>query len=304
MYKLVLIRMIIKNILIGFDTRINIYGHKYAIILCRIVLLSTLLFYSTDCYSENKVQIIKVGAEKISFQNLIDDISNARIIFIGESHDNKLHHMTQLDIIKALHERKYPLAIGLEMFMEKDQKILDRWVTKDMNEREFIQAFYRNWGVGWGLYKDIFLYARDNSIPLIGLNVPKEITRKVGEHGFQSLSREEHAKLPPAVTCDVDERYMELLQKIFEIKEHDKRKFKNFCEAQILWDQAMAWYLYRYLLKDEKRIVVVLSGSIHAWKFGIPRQLKRFINSEQRIILLNGFTKMSTDYADYLIIYK
>ncbi len=238
---------------------------------------------------------------------MIRDISDGKVIYIGESHDNRLHHETQLDIIKTFYENGYPLAIGLEMFMNKDQKVLDKWIAKEIKVEDFIKAFYRNWGIGWGLYKDIFLYAREKGIPMIGLNVPREITRKVAEKGFQSLSREDRAKLPPNITCDIDKRYMDLLQRLFEIKARNDRTFRNFCEAQVLWDQAMAWYINQYLDENPKRKVIVLTGNIHAWKYGIPRQLQRFVDINQKVVLSEipaDIRSVSKEEADYIIIHR
>jgi uncharacterized iron-regulated protein len=157
------------------------------------------------------------------------------------------------------------------------------------------------------LYKDIFLYARDHNIPLIGLNVPREITKKVSENGFGSLTQRERKKLPPGVTCELDGRYKDFLRRLFHVKGKSDASFNNFCEAQVLWDQAMAFYLSRYVEKNPERVVAVLSGSVHAWKYGIPRQLQRYISLPYKVLLpdLPGdYSTLSRDDADYLIIYR
>ncbi len=263
---------------------------------------------STRCYAETeKKDILRVGYGWIDFSSMLIDISNVNVIYVGESHDNRSHHEVQFDIIRSLHEKGYSLAIGLEMFTNRDQVFLDRWVAGKIDEKDFIEAFYRNWGIGWGLYKDIFYYAKNKKIPLIGLNVPGEITKKVAENGFQSLNKMERAKLPPGVACDLDPVYMELLQKIFEIKRHGNRTFRNFCEAQVLWDQSMAWYLNQYILKNPDKKIIVLSGNIHAWKYGIPRQLKRFNDLTQKVILqgeVDEFRNITRNEVDYLIIHR
>ncbi len=273
-----------------------------------IFLFSHFSINSTQCYAEKeKEEVLKVGYSWIDFSSMIIDISNAKVIYVGERHDNWSHHKVQLDVIKSLHNKGYSLAIGLEMFTNIEQHYLDRWVVGEIDEKEFIKAFYKNWGIGWSLYKDIFYYAKNNQIPLIGLNVPREITKKVAENGFQSLSKMERAKLPPGVSCDLDPMYMELLQRIFEIKRHSNRNFRNFCEAQVLWDQSMAWYLNQYIQKNPDKKIIVLSGNIHAWKYGIPRQLKRFNDLSQKVILqgeFDEFKNITRNEVDYLVIHK
>ena len=56
----------------------------------------------------------------------------ARVIFAAEDHLNPLHHVMQLEMIKAvdaLDER--PFAIGLEMFYRQHQPALDAFVFED-----------------------------------------------------------------------------------------------------------------------------------------------------------------------------
>ena len=271
-----------------------------------IALLLFTLLATVSC-SEISRQVLKVGGSATTFNALVEEISDARVIFIGETHDSPDDHRTQLDIIQALHEKDLPIAVGLEMFTERDQVILDQWVAGKMTERDFIAAFYENWGGGWGLYRDIFHYARDHGIPLLGLNVPREVTRKVSTNGFGSLEKEERKKLPPGITCELDGRYKEFLRRMVQVKGKSDASFNNFCEAQVLWDQAMAFYLSRYLQNNPDRVVAVLSGAIHAWKYGIPRQLQRFISVPYKVILPDlpaDYSTLSRDDADYLVIHR
>ena len=268
--------------------------------------LFSFFFLTTTCQSNINSQIIKLGIGETTFPAMIKEISSARVIFLGENHTDINHHKNHLDIIKTLHEKGLPIAVGLEMFQKKDQKILDDWVSGRMKEKDFIPIFYENWGYGWGLYKDIFLYARNKKIPLIGLNVPREITRKVAQRGFKSLSREELSELPPGITCDLDQRYMDFIKRIFEHKGNNDDTFRNFCEAQVIWDQSMAWYLSQYLKANPDRLVTVLSGTVHAWIYGIPRQLQKFITVKYRVILPDipgDYSTITRDDADYMVIH-
>ncbi|MFH1704264.1 MAG: ChaN family lipoprotein [Nitrospirota bacterium] len=268
--------------------------------------LFPLFLLTVTCQSNINSQIIKLGTGGTTFPAMIKEISSARVIFLGENHTDINHHKNQLDIIKALHEKGLPVAVGLEMFPKKDQKILDDWVSSRIKEKDFIPIFYENWGYGWGLYKDIFLYARNKKIPLIGLNVPREITRKVAQRGFKSLSMEELSELPPGITCDLDQRYMDFIKRIFEYKENNDDTFRNFCEAQVIWDQSMAWYLSQYLKANPERLVTVLSGTVHAWKYGIPRQLQKFITVKYRVILPDipgDYRTITINDADYMVIH-
>jgi uncharacterized iron-regulated protein len=81
--------------------------------------------------------------------------------------------------------------VGLEMFRHIEQSVLDAWIAQELSEDEMRRAFARNWSQDWYLL-DIFLYCRDRSIPMVGLNVPRSITRKVARKGFEALTQEEN----------------------------------------------------------------------------------------------------------------
>jgi uncharacterized iron-regulated protein len=185
------------------------------------------------------------GKAEISLEQAAEKFPTPGIVYVGEFHDNAAHHAGQLAVIQSLDKRKRPLAVGLEMFQHIEQSILDAWVAKALSEEEMRRAFARNWSQDWHLYRDIFLYCRDRRIPMVSLNVPRSITRKVAQNGFASLTPEEIGKLPPIV-CRVDREYEDFLRRV--LGSHGSESgFRRFCEAQLVWDTAMAIYALAYL---------------------------------------------------------
>ena len=47
----------------------------------------------------------------------------------------------------------------------------------------------------------------------------------------------------------------------------------------------MAWYLAEYIKEHPGRKIIVLAGAIHTWKYGIPKQMRRFNSSELKVIV-------------------
>lgn len=240
----------------------------------------------------------------LTFSEALSDLRSARIILIGESHDNKKHHDIQLEVIRRLHDAGVKVSIGLEMFRRDDQKVLDRWSGGLVEETELIKAYTDNWNAPWLLYADIFHYARNKRLPMVGLNVPREITRQVAEGGFSSLSEEQRKQLPP-VSCAIDEEYKRFIMRALDMHGHHRMDFTNFCEAQMLWDTAMAWHAVETLKAHPDRLLLILAGSGHAWKPGIPRHIASFSDFKVRVILpeIEGKTDAATvteQDADYL----
>src|SRR4051794_32531468 len=52
--------------------------------------------------------------------------ADARIVYVGEAHDNQAAHRLELEVLKSLSER-YPggTALGMEMFARSQQPVLD-----------------------------------------------------------------------------------------------------------------------------------------------------------------------------------
>ncbi|WP_236021828.1 ChaN family lipoprotein [Geomesophilobacter sediminis] len=218
----------------------------------------------------------------------MSDAEHAGVIVVGETHDKKLHHQLQLEVIRDLKEKKKPIAIGLEMFQTASQKQLDEWVAGKMTEEEFLRVYARNWSVDWQLYRDIFRFARDNRIPMIALNIPMELVSKVAHQGFSSLSATDKKDLPPEVSCDLNTSYTEFLKRTYtDIASHamSERFFIYFCEAQSLRNNGMAYNVSRYLQSHPDTSVVVLTGILHAVKTGIPQRLSQYRDVTCRVIL-------------------
>lgn len=251
-----------------------------------IIILSLLaLIFFLRGHASTVERIHRVSDGKIlSLSELTKDLIESRLVFVGEIHTYQRHHHMQLQTIRALKEAGAPVAIGLEMFRRDNQAHLDRWIAGELSKREFEKIYYKNWNYPWPLYRDIFLYARKYKIPMVGLNVPPEVTRQVAREGFASLSPKQRGDLP-MVTCRVDPEYMAFVRRSLGMHGHGGMEFTKFCEAQLVWDTAMAWSLLRYLEKNPDTTVVVVAGSGHSWKLGIPAQIQSRSELPFRVIL-------------------
>ncbi len=239
----------------------------------------------------------------IGFEDLLNDLAGKRVLFFGEYHDHLGHHNAQLELIRGLHDKGIKVAVGLEMFRRSNQYALDRWVDGQVSEEEFLPIFHANWKM-WQGYSDIFRYARNEKIRMIGLNIPREITGQVARSGVESLTGKDLEVLG-GVSCEVSEQYQEYIRKAMGNHAENGTSFKNFCEAQMVWDISMARNLSDFLAENPDTTVVVLAGAVHAWKHGIPTQLRQFTNAPAQVILPEMFGRVdrttenaaATDYV-------
>jgi uncharacterized iron-regulated protein len=239
-------------------------------------------------------------------EQVLETLATAGIILVGEHHTNPAHHAAQLALIRAVHEAGREIAIGMEMFRHDRQETLDRWVQGGSGEAELKSLYRQDWNFPWELYRPIFEYARDNRIPITGLNVPREITRQVARHGFESLSLEQK-ELLGNVTCDITPAYRDFVARAHGAHGHGGLEFESFCEAQMVWDTAMATHAVRFVTQHPGRILIILAGSGHARHPGIPTQLRRLSEIPLWVVLpetpqIFEPSTISAQEADFLLL--
>jgi uncharacterized iron-regulated protein len=257
---------------------------KIVAILC----FAALLLSAAGCWAGQNMDsplMYDLNREKeLPMSQALEDLKKNQIVLVGELHTNEQHHRAQLAVIRALKEAGLRLAIGLEMFRHDSQSALDQWISGEIEEQQFEKIYYDNWNFPWTAYRKIFEYARKHHIPMIGLNVPWEITRQVSRSGFKSLSPQQKGKIAE-VSCIVDQQYMDYIRKAFGGHSHGQLNFTYFCEAQLLWDSAMAVYSQAYLEMNPNTIMIILTGIGHAQKGAVPRQIRERSNLSSVVIL-------------------
>lgn len=248
-------------------------------------------------------EITAVELPRLTTAALIVEKAGAKdIVYVGEHHDRFDHHRVQYQVIRSLYKKNKKLAIGMEMFQKPFQKALDDYISGTIDEKTFLKKteYFKRWVFDYNLYREILLFARENRIPVIALNIQKEIVTKVSKDGLQALSREDMKDLPEDMDlADLD--YRERLRTVFE--KHagsESRNFDFFYQSQVLWDESMAHNLSDFMTKNPGYQVVVLAGSGHmAFGSGIPRRAHR-INGKDYAVILNS-DDIETDVADYIL---
>jgi len=237
-------------------------------------------------------------------EHIVPKLAEKRVVFVGESHDRYDHHLNQLAIIRQLHARNPNLVIAMEFFQQPFQPYLDAYIGGSLDERTFLEKteYFERWGYDYRLYRPIIEYAREQAIPLLALNIPREISTKVGRSGIDSLNAEERRWIPEQMDRS-DEHYRKRLKAIFERHpDTTSRKFERFYEVQLLWDEGMAERAARYLTENPGRQMVVLAGEGHlAYGAGIPERLVRRVPADTAIVLQGMGEEMMPGIADFLL---
>lgn len=241
------------------------------------VLVALSAFYGS-CTANEKTVLgqrffdLNQGSET-TFSQALPRLRESRIVLVGEHHTDERHHWAQLQVIRRLHDAGVKVAVGMEMFRRDSQDDLDRWVSGELDESAFEKIYADNWTFPYSLYAPILRYARENRIPVVGLNVPSDITRQVARMGYKSLSEVQRNQLGD-VSCRVDKDYMDFIRKAFGAHAHGDLNFIYFCEAQMVWDAVMAVTALDYLSQKPDTLMVILAGTGHVRKQAIPAQIR------------------------------
>ena len=215
---------------------------------------------------------------KVTAEQMAAAITDARIIYVGETHDNPASHRQELQVLKAAAER-YPgqVSLGMEMFNSGHQDVLDKWVAGELSEKEFLKDsdWYSNWQMDFAYYSAILHYAREAKIPVVGINVSRELRQKVGMHDLAELDDETRTQLPE---MDFNDRYHKaMIESIYAGHGQGPKMLEAFLRVQTLWDESMAESIVRHMAdKGQAHRMVVIAGGYHVRHgFGIPRRVYR-----------------------------
>lgn len=246
-----------------------------------------------------------VALDTAALKNLaeaIDGLAAKKIVYVGETHDQFSHHEVQLEVLQELYRRDPKIALGMEMFQRPFQISLDEYIAGAIDERAFLKRseYFKRWNFDYHLYKPILDFAKSRRIPVVALNLRREIVEKVGRAGLDSLSEEERRELPGELDFS-DQEYRARLEEVFAAHRNiEGRKFEFFYQAQILWDEAMAESIDGFLKKNAGYRMVVMAGAGHLqYGSGIPKRAFRKNGFDYAIVLSDAEVKRGI--ADVLV---
>jgi len=281
---------------------------------CLMVIVSSISACSAVKQQESNYSIEQANTEISavdlkalqSLSVISSKLAEHRTVFVGESHTNYADHLNQLSIIKQLHKHwGNQTSIGLEMIQQPYQAFLDKYIASEINESQMLKGteWYDRWKFEFRLYRPIFDYAKQNKIPLVALNIPKELTKRISKVGISGLSKEERKQLPRMIDR-TNKAYEKRITEVFSGHSHTNSKnTKKFIDAQLGWDEGMAFSAAKYLIKNPNKHMVIIAGSGHVINYeGIPDRLDRQIKSKSAVVLNNFGGDRNEKSGDYILL--
>ena len=232
-------------------------------------------------------------------QEILQQLVKAKVVYLGETHDSAEDHQAQLKIVREMQRQNRKIAIAMEMFQRPFQSAIDNYLAGKLTDEQLVEQteYDRRWRFPWESYAPILRFAKENQLPVLALNTPSEVTRKVASQGLESLTAEEKKHIPPISEIRTDNaEYRQLLLEVFQ--QHQKAAqgnstaFERFLQAQVLWDETMAEKIAQFVKANPDYQVVVLAGKGHIiYGYGIPSRVERRLgvgNVKVRSVLFNS----------------
>ncbi|MGD8934826.1 MAG: ChaN family lipoprotein, partial [Gammaproteobacteria bacterium] len=284
-------------------------------ILLLVIVAVAVIFFSRDLPAASRIQQAEdtremdppvVTLKKTSpLTQIVEQLANSRVVFVGETHTRYDHHLVQLEILKHLYQISPKLALGVEWFQQPFQKHLDDYIAGRITEKEMLHLtdYFNRWNYDYRLYRPIIQYAREQGIPVIALNASRELMTALSHSGFDDLSDELKQQLPADYDWS-DKKYEQYLRDMFELHPEYPGEFEDFLRGQLTWDESMAERAAEYLQNNPDQRMLIFAGSGHImFGSGIPNRLQRRMDAEHSSVLVSeDLLPVSADIADYLVI--
>jgi uncharacterized iron-regulated protein len=236
---------------------------------------------------------------------IVQQLADSRVVFVGETHTRYDHHLVQLEILKHLYQNSPKLVLGVEWFQQPFQQHLDDYIAGRISEKEMLHLtdYFNRWNYDYRLYRPIINYAREQGIPVIALNASSELMSALSHSGFDDLPEELKQQLPASYDWS-DKQYEQYLRDMFELHPEYQGEFEDFLRGQLTWDESMAERAAEYLQNNPDQRMLILAGSGHImYGSGIPNRLQRRVDAKQSSVLVSeDLLPVSADIADYLVI--
>lgn len=271
--------------------------------------LGILLLCTSPTYAQQQVKsacsqkfVASKCVEKLS--QMMPTLSKANVVYLGETHDSREDHQNQLKIIQELYQGHNKIAIAMEMFQRPYQSAVNQYLAGNLTEKEFLEKseYKKRWGFPWENYAPILRFAKEKQLPVLALNTPSEITRKVASQGLESLTASERRLIPPFSEILTDnqeyrQRLLAVFQKHQAVSHGSNHGADLFFQAQVLWDETMAEGVAKFVKAHPDYQVIVLAGQGHIiYGYGIPSRVARRLQGKviQRSVLLSSPDEEST----------
>lgn len=210
-------------------------------------------------------------------RDLVAALASARMVMLGENHDNYDHHRLQATLLRAMVEAGRHPAVAFEMLdTDEQQKVDDALVAAPRSSDAIARAVgweKKGWPP-WLAYAQIANVAIDRGLPIVAANLPLREVRAIARQGLGAIDAREADELglnetmPDALAASLRDEL---------VASHCGHLRGDAVERMALAQRARDGQMAaRMLLAARGDGTVLIAGAGHARKDrGVPRALAR-----------------------------
>lgn len=218
-------------------------------------------------------------------------VDGARVVCVGEFHDQLSHHRFQRDVLQRVAASGAPTLLGMEMFQRPAQQHLDDYVAGRIDEREMLRRteWFTRWGADHTVYAPLWRFCRAHGVRVVALNADRDITRKVNRQGLDALTPAERSAIASEIDLDVAEHRRRVMG-VFTGGVHPMPEdaLERMYQAMTVWDETMAESAARALVDagpSSRMVIVAGAGHVQEWS-GIPARLARRVRGLTPLVVI------------------
>ena len=121
-----------------------------------------------------------------SLEQVADELSQFDVVFFGEFHGHSGIHLAQQRLFAALHNRHANMTLSLEQFERDTQHLVNLYLEGKIGEK-VLEEKGRAWPNYAQSYRPLVEFAKDNSLPVVASNAPKEMVICISKEGTEIL---------------------------------------------------------------------------------------------------------------------
>ena len=235
-------------------------------------------------------------SKEVSSKDLIKELADYDVVFIGEHHDNSINHWLEKRITEALFEKKNgQIILGAEMFERDNQQALNSYLAGEIDAK-ILKDSVRLWKNYETDYRPLVDFAKDKKLSFIATNVPRKYASQTSKNGINSLNelpeseKKFIAKLPIEVTLETP-GYKEMKSLMGD--HVDEMKLMNFISAQAIKDATMAESIFNNL--QSGKTFIHYNGDYHSKQYGGIYWYLKKKNPNLKIAIISVFESEKPD---------
>lgn len=266
---------------------------KKLLLLIAIISLSNLNAQNFDVFN-----FYNKKSKEVSSKELIKELAEYDVVFIGEHHDNSINHWLEKRITEALFEKKNgQIILGAEMFERDNQQALNSYLAGRIDAKN-LKDSVRLWKNYETDYRPLVDFAKDKKLNFIATNVPRKYASQTSKNGIKSLNelpeteKKYIAKLPIEVTLETP-GYKEMRSLMGD--HVDEMKLMNFVSAQAVKDATMAESIFQNL--QSGKTFIHYNGDYHSKQYGGIYWYLKKKNPNLKIAVISVFESEKRDLS-------